>query len=56
MFGEFALSVGVANVRRVLGRIDTPPAFITRAEEGRGFEELVRALLASRGVKRGVRP
>jgi hypothetical protein len=54
MFGEFALSVGVANVRRVLERIDTPPAFITRAEEGRGFEELVRALLASRRVKRGV--
>ena len=49
MFGEFALSVGVANVRRVLDRIDTPPAFITRAEEGRGFEELVRALLAQRG-------
>ena len=49
MFGEFALSVGVANVRRVLERIDTPPAFITRAEEGRGFEELARALLTQRG-------
>jgi len=56
MFGEFALSVGVANVRGVLDRIDTPPAFITRAEEGRGFEELARALLAHRGVRRGVRP
>jgi hydroxymethylpyrimidine pyrophosphatase-like HAD family hydrolase len=53
MFGEFALSVGVANVRRVLDRIETPPAFITRAEEGRGFEELARALLARRG--RGAR-
>ncbi len=53
MFGEFALSVGVANVRRVLGRIDTPPAFITRAEEGRGFEELARALLAHRRGTRG---
>jgi HAD superfamily hydrolase (TIGR01484 family) len=58
MFGEFALSVGVANVRRVLDRIDTPPAFITRAEEGRGFEELVRAILAQRGreAPRGVTP
>jgi len=58
MFGEFALSIGVANVRRVLDRIDTPPAFITRAEEGRGFEELARALLAQRGRRapRGVRP
>jgi len=58
MFGEFALSVGVANVRRVLARIETPPAFITRAEEGRGFEELARALLAQRGrrASRGVRP
>lgn len=58
MFGEFALSVGVANVRRVLERIDTPPAFITRAEEGRGFEELARAILAQRGrraPRRGVR-
>lgn len=54
MFGEFALSVGVANVRRVLERIDTPPAFITRAEEGRGFEELTRALLAARRNQRGV--
>jgi HAD superfamily hydrolase (TIGR01484 family) len=58
MFGEFALSVGVANVRRVLDRIDTPPAFITRAEEGRGFEELARAILAQRGreASPGVRP
>lgn len=51
MFGEFALSVGVANVRRVLERLETPPAFITRAEEGRGFEELARALLAQRGPR-----
>jgi hypothetical protein len=57
MFGGFALSVGVANVRRVLDRIDTPPAFITRAEEGRGFEELARAIVAQRArraPRRGV--
>ncbi|HSP78536.1 MAG TPA: HAD-IIB family hydrolase [Myxococcaceae bacterium] len=58
MFGEFALSVGVGNVRRVLDRLETPPAFITRAEEGRGFEELTRAILAQRGrrASRGVTP
>jgi HAD superfamily hydrolase (TIGR01484 family) len=49
MFQAFALSVGVANVRGVLDRIDSPPAFITRATEGRGFEELARSILAQRG-------
>lgn len=48
MFQAFALSVGVANVRGVLDRIDAPPAFITRAAEGRGFEELARAILLQR--------
>ncbi len=50
MFQAFALGVGVANVRAVLDRIDAPPAFITRAAEGRGFEELARAILSRRGV------
>jgi len=49
MFKAFALSVGVANVRSVLDRIEAPPAFMTRAAEGRGFEELARAILAQRG-------
>ncbi|RJS16382.1 haloacid dehalogenase [Corallococcus sp. H22C18031201] len=49
MFQAFALGVGVANVRAVLDRIDAPPAFITRAPEGRGFEELAKAILARRG-------
>ncbi len=49
MFQAFALSVGVANVRAVLDRIDAPPAFVTRAAGGRGFEELARAILAQRG-------
>ena len=53
MFGAFGLSVGVANVLRVLERIDPAPAFVTQAEEGRGFEELARAVLAWR---RGRRP
>ncbi len=48
LFAAFPLSVGVANVRAVLAQLDTPPAFITRAPEGRGFEELARAVLAQR--------
>ncbi|NBD13576.1 HAD-IIB family hydrolase [Corallococcus silvisoli] len=52
MFQAFKLGVGVANVRAVLDRIDAPPAFITRAPEGRGFEELARALLARRRAVR----
>lgn len=53
MFGAFGLSVGVANVLRLLERLEPPPAFVTQAEEGHGFEELVRAVLAWR---RGRRP
>jgi HAD superfamily hydrolase (TIGR01484 family) len=48
LFEAFSLSVGVANVREVLSRIDHPPAFITREREGKGFRELVRELLAQR--------
>jgi HAD superfamily hydrolase (TIGR01484 family) len=53
LFEGFSLSVGVANVREVLGRIDHAPAYITREREGRGFRELVRAILAQqrRGLK-----
>jgi HAD superfamily hydrolase (TIGR01484 family) len=48
MFGAFPLSVGVANVADVLDRIEAPPKFVTRAREGRGFEELARAILKVR--------
>lgn len=48
MFEAFSLSVGVANVREVLNRIESPPSFITREREGRGFRELVREILAQR--------
>ena len=46
MFGYFPNAVGVANVRGFLDRIATPPAWITQAEAGAGFVELVDALLA----------
>ena len=52
MFEAVPLSVGVANVREVLAEIDCAPAYVTRAAEGRGFEELARAILSQRGKGR----
>ena len=48
MFAFFPNAVGVANVRRFLDRIATPPAWITAQEAGAGFAELADALLAAR--------
>jgi len=45
MFAFFANSVGVANVRRFEGLIETPPRYVTRAASGAGFVELARHLL-----------
>lgn len=49
MFAAFPLSVGVANVRDVLDVIETKPRYVTKAPEGRGFEELAAAIL--RGLR-----
>jgi hypothetical protein len=46
MFAFFPNAVGVANLRRFLDRIATPPAYITTREAGDGFAELADALLA----------
>ena len=48
MFAYFPLAVGVANVRAFAGRLDHEPAFVTTAEAGAGFCELVDCLLAGR--------
>ncbi len=48
MFGFFENSVGVANVSRFTGRLSAEPKYITRAEAGAGFAELVAHLLAAR--------
>jgi HAD superfamily hydrolase (TIGR01484 family) len=48
MFGQFGLSVGVANVQEIIEHLEHRPAFVTRAREGRGFEEVVRRILASK--------
>ncbi len=44
MFGGFPRSVGVANVRKVWDELEHKPAHVTRAAEGRGFEEVVRRI------------
>jgi HAD superfamily hydrolase (TIGR01484 family) len=48
MFERFPLAVGVANLRRFAAELKVWPAYITQAERGAGFAELVRALLAAR--------
>jgi hydroxymethylpyrimidine pyrophosphatase-like HAD family hydrolase len=52
LFAAFPLSVGVANVRAVLGLLAHRPRFVTRAPEGAGFEEVARAVLRARGDAR----
>jgi HAD superfamily hydrolase (TIGR01484 family) len=44
MFKAFPYSVGVANVKPFLGRIQNPPKYITTLEAGAGFSELARFL------------
>jgi len=48
MFAFFPHAVGVANLRRFLDRVPTPPAYITQKEAGEGFAELTALLLAAR--------
>jgi HAD superfamily hydrolase (TIGR01484 family) len=45
MFGFFAKSVGVANVRRFAGRLPHEPKYVTPSTFGAGFAELVQHLL-----------
>ena len=51
LFAAFPLSVGVANVRAVLERLEHRPRFVTRAPEGAGFEEVARAVLRARRAR-----
>jgi hydroxymethylpyrimidine pyrophosphatase-like HAD family hydrolase len=48
MFRGFPRSVGVANVREVWDELAHKPAQVTRAREGKGFEEVARAVLKGR--------
>ena len=49
MFRFFSHSVGVANVREFLDRMDAEPTYVTDAESGKGFAEVADLLLAARG-------
>jgi HAD superfamily hydrolase (TIGR01484 family) len=48
MFEHFPCSVGVANLMRFANDLRTWPAYITQAQRGAGFAELVRTLLQAR--------
>lgn len=48
MFGFFPLSVGVANVRHFLDRMDAHPTWVTEGEGGHGFAEGIARILALR--------
>jgi HAD superfamily hydrolase (TIGR01484 family) len=48
MFEFFPVSVGVANVRKVLDKLPTPPKYVTQHEGGAGFAEAAQAILAAR--------
>lgn len=47
-FDAFALSVGVANVREHLHRIERPPRYVTEGDRGVGFAELAERLVRAR--------
>jgi HAD superfamily hydrolase (TIGR01484 family) len=48
MFGFFALSVGVANLRDFAAQLHTWPAFITERARGDGFAEVAARVLGAR--------
>jgi hydroxymethylpyrimidine pyrophosphatase-like HAD family hydrolase len=48
MFQHLPLSVGVANIARFLPQLQHFPRWVTAAERGQGFAEVVAALLQAR--------
>jgi hypothetical protein len=48
MFGFFANSCGVANVRQFIGALPAEPAYVTKATSAGGFIEVAERLLAVR--------
>jgi len=48
MFGAFANSVGVANLRRFEAQLTHQPRYITQEERGAGFAEVAAAVLTAR--------
>lgn len=52
MFELFPKSVGVANLKQYLGRLQHPPTWLTKSESGDGFAEMAARLLKARPVKK----
>jgi HAD superfamily hydrolase (TIGR01484 family) len=48
MFGALENSIGVANVRRFLAALASPPKYVALAERGAGFAEVAGAILAAK--------
>lgn len=48
MFAHYPQSVGVANVRRHLSRLEVRPAYVTVSEYGAGFVEVAESILMTR--------
>lgn len=48
MFAYFENSIGVANIARFAGRLPAQPKYVTQAQAGAGFSELVAHLLGER--------
>ena len=48
LFEAFAHSIGVANVARFLGDLESPPTYITSRPCGAGFAQVVRRVLQAR--------
>lgn len=51
-FAWFEHSAGVANVRRFLDRLPTPPRYVAKGECGEGFAEIAKLVLAKRSGAR----
>lgn len=50
MFGAFRYSVGVANLKKYLDQIQSPPTWLTDSESGKGFAEMAQKLVQSRKI------
>jgi len=46
LFASFKSSVGVANLRKYMDRLKSPPTWITQSESGMGFAEMAHRLVA----------
>jgi len=46
MFSFFDHSIGVANVARFKGKLESEPKYVTQAAAGAGFAELAARLMA----------